>query len=60
MDLPGILMGRRLVNQEGEARKIRVSNGKQSGPRIGVEKGPLPGIGWACPGSEQEGPARVA
>jgi hypothetical protein len=39
---------------------MRMSNGKQSGPRIGVEKGPLPGMGQACPGSEQEGPARVA
>jgi hypothetical protein len=36
MDLPGILIGRRLANQEGEARKITVSNGKQSGPRIGM------------------------
>jgi hypothetical protein len=37
MDLPGILIGRRLANQEGEARKITVSNGKQSGPRIGMD-----------------------
>jgi hypothetical protein len=37
-----------------------LSNGKQSGPRIGMEKGPLTGVGQACPGSEQEGPARVA
>ena len=37
-----------------------MSNGKQSGPRIGIEKGPLTGVEQACPGSEQEGPARVA
>jgi hypothetical protein len=38
-----------------------LSNGKQSGPRIGMEKGPPSrALGQACPGSEQEGPARVA
>ena len=38
-----------------------VSIGEQKGPRIGVQKGPLCRVSLrACPGSEQEGPARVA
>ena len=28
-----------------EAGDIRLSNGKQSGPRIGMQKGPLTGVG---------------
>ncbi len=35
-----------------------LSIGIQTGPPIGVQKGPLGHAGWACPGSEQEGPAR--
>jgi hypothetical protein len=31
--------------QEGSAYNGHLSNGKQSGPRIGMEKGPLTGIG---------------
>ena len=37
-----------------------LSIGMQKGPRIGVQKGPVAGRRWGCPGSEQEGPARVA
>ena len=38
-----------------------VSIGTETGPRIGVQKGPLCRVSLrACPGSEQEGPARVA
>ena len=44
MDLPGILIGRRLANHEGEARKITVSNGKQSGPRMGMDSLALRGF----------------
>src|SRR5208283_141351 len=36
-----------------------LSIGTQKGPRIGVQKDPLR-CRWGCPGSEQEGPARVA
>ena len=40
------------------ADRILVSNGTQTGPRIGMQTGPLSGVGQGCPGSEQEGPAR--
>jgi hypothetical protein len=35
-----------------------VSNGELLGPRIGIQSGPLSALVQACPGSEQEGPAR--
>jgi hypothetical protein len=44
--------GRKLVVQAGmsvevvrDQRNTLVSNGKQSGPRIGMQKGPLNGVG---------------
>ena len=43
---------------------LLVSNGKQSGPRIGMEKGPLTGLGTGKPGWHSgavfEAPALVA
>jgi transposase len=45
---------------EGIDWERRVSIGRQTGPRIGVQKGPLPAMEQGCPGSEQEGPARDA
>ena len=62
MTLPGkwriVEMPDSVENVPDRVEPAYMSIGAQTGPPIGVQKGPLFPVVMACPGSEQEGTAR--